>query len=86
MRPKRYTEEQIIYALTQADSGVKVAEITRTMGISEPTFYAWKKKHAGLGVSIQPSKNQARRRSFAVWCSLHSARWRSLRPARMRPK
>jgi putative transposase len=51
MRRKRYTEEQIIYALKQADSGVKVAEITRTMGISEQTFYTWKKKYAGLGVS-----------------------------------
>jgi len=51
MKRKRYTEEQIIYALKQADSGVKVAEITRTMGVSEQTFYAWKKKYAGLGVS-----------------------------------
>ena len=50
MKPKRYTEEQIIYALKQAESGGKVGEITRTMGISEQTFYTWK-KDAGLGVS-----------------------------------
>lgn len=50
IKPKRYTEEQIIYALKQAESGRKVGEITRTMGISEQTFYTWK-KDAGLGVS-----------------------------------
>lgn len=51
MKGKRYTEEQIVYALKQAETGVKVAELTRTMGISEQTFYAWKRKYAGLGVS-----------------------------------
>jgi putative transposase len=51
MKPKRYTEEQIIYALKQAEAGTKVAEITRSLGVSEQTFYTWKKKYAGLGVS-----------------------------------
>ena len=51
MKKKRYTEEQIVFALRQADSGVPVAEITRKMAISEPTFYRWKKKYAGLGVA-----------------------------------
>jgi putative transposase len=51
MKPKRYTEEQIIYALKQVEAGTKVAEITRTLGVSEQTFYTWKKKYAGLGVS-----------------------------------
>ena len=51
MKPKRYTEEQIIYALKQVEAGTKVAEITRTMGVSEQTFYTWKRKYAGLGVS-----------------------------------
>jgi putative transposase len=51
MKAKRYSEEQIIYALKQADAGTKVAEITRTMGVSEQTFYTWKRKYAGLGVS-----------------------------------
>ena len=51
MKGKRYTEEQIVYALKQAEAGVKVAELSRTMGISEQTFYAWKRKYAGLGVS-----------------------------------
>jgi len=48
MKRKRYTEEQIAFAIRQAESGQSVVEITR---ISEPTFYRWKKKSAGLGVA-----------------------------------
>ncbi len=48
---KQFTEEQIIYALRQADSGTSVAEVCRKMGIVEQTFYRWKKKFAGLGVA-----------------------------------
>ena len=48
---KRYTEEQIAFALRQAESGTAVAEIVRKMGIAEQTFYRWKKKYAGLGVA-----------------------------------
>ena len=48
---KRYTEEQIAFALRQADVGTAVAEICRKMGISEATYYNWKKKYGGLGVS-----------------------------------
>lgn len=48
---KRYTEEQIAFALKQADLGTSVAEICRKMGISEATYYNWKKKYAGLGVT-----------------------------------
>jgi len=51
MKKKRYTEEQIAFALRQAESGTSVTEITRKMGISEPTFYRWKKKYAGLGIA-----------------------------------
>lgn len=49
MKKKRFTEAQI--ALRQAESGTSVAEIIRKMGISEVTFYRWKKKYAGLGVA-----------------------------------
>ena len=51
MKRKRFTEAQIAFALRQAESGTPVAEITRKMGISEVTFYRWKKKYAGLGVA-----------------------------------
>jgi putative transposase len=51
MKKKRFTEAQIAFALRQAESGTPVAEIIRKMGISEVTFYRWKKKYAGLGVT-----------------------------------
>jgi putative transposase len=51
MKKKRFTEAQIAFALRQAESGTLVAEIIRKMGISEVTFYRWKKKYAGLGVA-----------------------------------
>ena len=51
MKRKRFTEEQIAFALRQADSGVAVEEIIRKLGVSEATFYRWKKKYAGLGVA-----------------------------------
>jgi putative transposase len=51
MKKSKFTESQIIFALRQADTGVKVAEVCRKMGISEATFYNWKKKYAGLGVT-----------------------------------
>lgn len=47
---KRYTEQQIAFALRQAESGTPVAEIVRKMGIAEATFYRWKQKFDGLGV------------------------------------
>ncbi len=51
MKRKRYTEEQIAYALRQAESGTKVVEICRKMGVSEQTFYTWRRKYAGMGVA-----------------------------------
>lgn len=51
MKKKRYSEEQIAFALRQHESGTTVSEIVRKMGISEQTFYRWKKKYAGLGVA-----------------------------------
>lgn len=49
MKQKRYTDEQIAFALRQAESGTAVAEICRKFGVSEPTFYRWKKQFAGMG-------------------------------------
>ena len=51
MKKKRFTEAQIAFALRQAESGTPVKEITRRLGITEQTFYRWKKKFAGLGVA-----------------------------------
>ena len=51
MKKSKFTEQQIAFALRQAETGTRVAEICRKMGISENTFYRWKKKYGGLGVS-----------------------------------
>jgi putative transposase len=51
MKKSKFTEEQIAFALRQAESGTTVGEVCRKMGISEATFYNWKKKYGGLGVS-----------------------------------
>ncbi len=51
MKRKRYTEQQIVFALQQAEAGTSVAEICRKMGVAEQTFYRWKKRYGDLGVS-----------------------------------
>lgn len=51
MKRSRFTEEQVVYALRQAESGTPVADVCRQLGVAEATFYAWKKKYAHLGVS-----------------------------------
>ena len=48
MRKSQYTEEQISFALKQAEHGATVEEICRKLGIAEQTFYRWKKKYAGM--------------------------------------
>lgn len=48
---KRFTEEQIAYALRQVESGVPVKELIRKLGVSEQTFYIWKKRYKGMGVT-----------------------------------
>lgn len=49
MKTSRFTEEQIAFTLKQAETGTPVAEVMRRMGISEQTFYRWKKLYGGLG-------------------------------------
>jgi putative transposase len=49
VRKSRYSDEQIAAALRQAEIGTPVAEITRKLGISEATFYVWKKRFGSLG-------------------------------------
>jgi putative transposase len=51
MKKSRFTDEQIAFALKQAETGTRVAEVCRKMGISEATFFNWKKRYGGLGVS-----------------------------------
>ena len=49
MARRGHTEEQILRALRQAESGTKISEICREHGISEATYYIWKKRYAGPG-------------------------------------
>jgi putative transposase len=51
MKKSKFTEQQIVFALKQAETGVSVQEVCRKMGISEATFYNWKKKFSGLGTA-----------------------------------
>ena len=51
MKKSRFTEEQIAFALRQSESGAAVSEVCRKMGISENTFYRWKRKYVGMGVA-----------------------------------
>ena len=51
MKKSRFTEQQIAFALRQVGTGTKVSEVCRKMGVAEATFYNWKKKYSGLGVS-----------------------------------
>lgn len=60
MPKKRFSEEQIIAALRQAEAGLKVADVCRKMGVSEQSFYRWKTKYAGLGVSELREMRQLR--------------------------
>ena len=50
MKKKRFTEEQIIAVLKESEAGAATKELCRKHGISEPTFYNWKAKYAGMTV------------------------------------
>lgn len=50
MKQKRFNVEQIVAVLKQAEAGVPLAELIRRVGISEQTFYRWKKQYVGFEV------------------------------------
>jgi putative transposase len=51
MKKSKFTEAQIVFAIKQSETGIAVTEVCRKMGVSEATFYNWKKKYGGLGVT-----------------------------------
>jgi DNA invertase Pin-like site-specific DNA recombinase len=57
MPKKGHTEEQIVAVLRQVEAGARVEEVCRKAGISEATYYLWKRQYSGVGVSL------------LLWCS-----------------
>jgi len=51
VKKSAFSEDQIVQILKEVEAGAKVAETCRKYGISEPTYYAWKSKYAGMDVS-----------------------------------
>jgi putative transposase len=51
MKKRRYSEEQIIAVLKEHQAGIPVGELCRKHGISDATFYTWRKKYGGMDVS-----------------------------------
>jgi putative transposase len=70
MKKSRFTEEQIAFALRQAEHGTSIEEITRKLGVSQQTFYRWRRKFAGMGVAEvrRPARSAcaARTRPYAA--------------------
>jgi transposase-like protein len=82
MKKSKFTEQQIVFALKQAELGRPVEEVCRKIGISDATFYNWKKKYGGLG----PSELRRLRQS-ANWLThaLHPAAVRFAARALIQP-
>ena len=51
MKRSKYSEEQIVKILKEADAGIKVSDLCRKYGFSDATYYNWKAKYGGMGVS-----------------------------------
>jgi putative transposase len=66
MKTSKFTESQIIFAIKQSESGVKVDEICRKMGISQATFFNWKKKYAGLGIAELKKMKQLEEENYLL--------------------
>ena len=51
MKQNRYSEEQIIQILKEAEAGLPVADVCRKHGVSDASFYTWRRKYGGMNVS-----------------------------------
>jgi putative transposase len=51
MKRSKYSEEQIVRILKEADAGIKITDLCRKYGFSEPTYYNWKAKYGGMSIS-----------------------------------
>ena len=75
MARKRYTEEQIIAVLSEAEAGAKTGELCRKHGMSEGTFYKWKAKDAGLTLNELKGLKGLRKKIGVSSRSWPSRRW-----------
>lgn len=66
MKKSKFTEQQIVFALKQAETGIPVAEVCRKIGISEATFFNWKRKFAGLGTQELRRLRQLEEENFRL--------------------
>ena len=62
MKRKRFSVEQIVAVLKQAELGLPVADLIRQTGISEQTFYRWKKQYAGLEFELRSANSSSFRK------------------------
>lgn len=60
MRPSKFTDDQIVQALRQVKAGTPAVQICRKLGITQTTFYRWRKKYAGVGVGASGEVHQLR--------------------------
>ncbi len=78
MRRPRYAEEQVAFALKQAELGTPVAEVRRKTGVSEATFFRWKQKHGGFrAVRAAPAAAARGGEHEAEGAERRSAPWRT---------
>jgi putative transposase len=64
MKKSKFSDEKIAYILRQAEAGTPAIEVCRQNGISEQTFYRWKKRFAGMGVGEVRSRPEGTRRQL----------------------
>ncbi len=72
---KRFSEEQIINILKEADAGMKIAALCRKYNISNPTYYAWKAKFGGLSVSEAQRLRILRKKTGSLKDKLQTKPW-----------
>lgn len=60
MRPSKFTDVQVVAALRQVNSGTPAAQVCRALGITQTTFYRWRKKHEGVPVRARPNAQTLR--------------------------
>ena len=80
MKKSRFTESQVVAIFKEADGGLKVAEVCRKHGISQPTYCNWKSRYWGLGVSELKHIRELEAEHARLKRCMPILRWRTTRP------